>query len=244
MSGILLAHRHAGAKTGIVLPNIGDPFYGGYYAGIIDTISATMDANDQYPTGKRYAVIAAPASLRTTGVAWCTSAATVTAAQTRWEGLAATMAMNSSAFPAAKFCVGLSYPSDGASAWYLPAMDEAELLYRNLKPTSDPNDTSGDVTPTFPSNVRSGYNPSSDPRNTAYTASAPPMTSLAIFQSGGAQCLAPGAVTLAWTATNASSTQAISLALASTYSGRPRPSGQTNTATSRAVIPVRRLVLA
>jgi hypothetical protein len=57
------------------------------------------------------------------------------------EGLRATVAMvadgNSTVYPAAHFCNDLSI--GGYSDWYLPARDELELIYRNLKPVTNNN---------------------------------------------------------------------------------------------------------
>ncbi len=39
----------------------------------------------------------------------------------------------------AAYCRNLTFPSDGGSRWYLPAKNELELLYRNLKPTTEPH---------------------------------------------------------------------------------------------------------
>jgi len=80
-------------------------------------------------------------------------------------------------------------PSDGGSDWYLPAMDELELIYRNLKPVTADNFV-GNETRTFPGSQDVGFNPSSDPTGSAYTATGEPFqTSVTDFQNGGAEAV-------------------------------------------------------
>jgi len=68
-------------------------------------------------------------------------------------------------------------------------MDELELIYRNLKPVTADNAT-GNETKAFPGSQDYGFNPSSDPTGSAYTASGEPFqTSVTDFQSGGAEAL-------------------------------------------------------
>jgi len=62
----------------------------------------------------------------------------------------------------------------GFNDWYLPAKNELELIYRNLKPTPQSNATNG-----------SGVNPSSLPAGTEYTSGSPSQTSVSSFRSGG-----------------------------------------------------------
>lgn len=182
---------------GIAIPNIGDNVFGGYFAGVIDTTKSNIIAADVYQTGRRYLLILAPKSLEVTinnSRQWKNPAANFNGAKTRWDGLASTQAMAaaSSQYEMANYVSGLSYPSDGHSQWYIPAMDELELLYRNFKPTTTNNATSSD-NPTFPGSAQVfGVNPSSDPVGTAYTTTNPPRTGLSIFQSGNAQAF-PGA---------------------------------------------------
>jgi hypothetical protein len=76
--------------------------------------------------------------------------------------------------PAAQFCENLSI--GGYSDWYLPARYELDIAYENLKPTTASNNTSW------------GINPYSVPERTVNrTAGAPAQTSVAAFQSGGAE---------------------------------------------------------
>lgn len=173
--------------------SIGDAAYGGFYAGIIDTTqSGAIDAADDYQTPLRYALIVAPLSVESsTTLAWRTSNATVSGASTRWNGLAAQNALASATYPAFNYCEGLSFPSDGGSKWYLPALDELELCYRNFKPTTGANFDGTKTTDVFPAaNFENGLNNASDPQGSDYTSSVPAQTGVSAFQSGGAEAFA------------------------------------------------------
>jgi len=169
--------------------DIGAPVAGGYFAGVIDTIKGTIQANDDYQTGLRYAVIVAPKELEggrdsspapglTTGdLQWdAQNRGGEAGAFTRWDGLSATnviLAKNDASYQVHAFVEECrnQYPAPattGGSEWYLPAMDELELLYRNFKPNYADNDTR-DFPRNFPGSQPSGFNPSSDPTGSNYS---------------------------------------------------------------------------
>ena len=82
--------------------------------------------------------------------------------------------MNNASHPAAQFCEGLTI--GGFSDWYMPAKNEFEICYFNLKPTTQANNTT------------SGINANAVPaRASSYTSGTPAQTSAAAFQSGGAE---------------------------------------------------------
>jgi hypothetical protein len=188
---------------------VGTSTYGGFFAGILDTNqSGAIDADDDYQTPLRYALIVGPSSIEASversnvsgqgTLAWRTSNATVSGASTRWNGLAAQNALASATYPAFNYCAGLSYPDDGGSKWYVPALDELELLYRNFKPTTDTNTTASRSLDVFPTvNWTNGSNNASDPTGATYTATVPGQTSLSDWQSGQAQAFTSG---LYWSA--------------------------------------------
>jgi hypothetical protein len=82
--------------------------------------------------------------------------------------------MNDASHPAAQFCEGRT--SGGFTDWYMPAKNELEVCYYNLKPSTTANVTFR------------GTNPNSVPaRGSSYTSGTPAQTSAAAFQSGGAE---------------------------------------------------------
>lgn len=232
------------AGGGVTLPaNIGDPFMGGFYAGIIDTTQGNIITADEYQSGLRYALIISPASMdEPPGLAWyAPDDYNGDVGKTRWDGLSAqraALADQGSNFEAFNYCDGLSYPSDDGSEWYLPAMDELELCYRNLKPTTDNNDVDTRSGSDFPGADQDyGYNPSSDPTGDPYTASDPAQTSVTDFQDGGAEAFVDP-TDYYWTASWYSSGAA--------WVQKPDAGSQLNynqDNTSRRVRPVRRVEL-
>lgn len=227
---------------------IGDAAFGGYVAGLIDTTRAgSIIASDASQTGLRYMLIVAPASLEHTSKQYkTTNDAAPAAARTRWDGLSATQAMNSSTYPAAQYCAGLTYPSDGGSPWYLGAMDELELIYRNLKATTEANytTTATSAAGSFPYDggaVNSGYNPSSDPSGAAYTSTVPGQTSVLAFRDGGGQDLGDAGTNIYyWSATESSAGGAWLQAFSGSNAGHQNFPSKT---ASGPVRPVRRVLV-
>lgn len=156
---------------------------------------------------------------------------TIAAAGTLTEGLKATLALvadgNSTVYPAAHFCNDLSI--GGYSDWYLPARDELELIYRNLKPVTNNNYTTTDrptgATPDY-KNLGSlgdtanthGLNNNSSPQGVAYTTTVPGQTSVAAFQSGGAEAMTFGS-NYYWSSTEYSTTTAWNQRYNTSYPG-------------------------
>ena len=158
---------------------LGIPFGGGYFAGYI---SHTQDGN---PT---HALIIAPRATGATGTGyatttmlqWKTAQTTTTGTTSVFDGKANTDAMVTAGIadhPAAKFCVDLNI--GGFTDWYLPSAREFDIAYFNLKPSTTSNyvvaGTEGINTYAVPS------------RTTAWTASLPAQTSIALFQSSGSE---------------------------------------------------------
>ena len=122
------------------------------------------------------------------------------ACQTLTEGYAATESMrlggNSSIYPAAHWA--RSRNINGYTDWYIPARDELELSWRNLKPVTD-NNYMAAYRPSGPiynySNKGSysdktntqGSNINSYPAAAAYTANIPGQTVSTVFRNGGVE---------------------------------------------------------
>ena len=139
--------RAAAGAGGLVLPNIGDAFEGGFFAGLISHTANSVAT---------HALIVAPRATGasgtnytlTTNYQWKTANTTTTGTTSSFDGAANTAAMVTAGIashPAAQFCVNLSI--GGYSDWYLPARYELDIAYENLKPTTDSNDTSWGINP-------------------------------------------------------------------------------------------------
>jgi hypothetical protein len=92
--------------------------------------------------------------------------------------------------PAAAFCENLT--TGGFSDWYMPASNEVDVMYYNLKPTTEDN------------NTNYGINANSVPKRTVNnTLGTPAQTSSAAFQAGGAQAFTTS-TNVYWTSTTVS----------------------------------------
>ena len=125
-------------------------------------------------------------------------------------GPAATDAMiaadTATVYPLAHWAKSLRELNDGEGLsgytdWYIPARDELELIWRNLKPVTNNNYTTADrydaAAYTKDANLDDvaathGANRNSDPAGDAYTASVPGQTGVASFRSGGEEALTFG----------------------------------------------------
>lgn len=162
---------------------IGQAFQGGFYTGNI------------VQGGVTYRLVVAPkASGETSGLGWkFEETAGPSQTITLNNGPSASASMNNSDYPAAQFCEGLSI--NGYSDWYLPARDELELLYRNLKRSNTNNSTAtrDKSSYTYPegndvSGNKMGVNLNSSPTGAAYTSTDPTTTTATTgFVVGGAE---------------------------------------------------------
>ena len=232
----------SGTTDGLV---VGEAAFGGYFAGIIDTLYRQNDPNFDVawtspterdygfrtaPYGERYALIVSPRDYEpTAGVNWGDdNSAGFDMAFSRWNGRATTAwatdevglgrlpafqfisDLNANAFASSGTANGVSIrggamstavPADGGSPWYLPALDELDLLYRAFKPTETANrrraDDRNEAYKAFPVNQPDGRNWSLETPSYGHT-TAPGRTTVAAFQSGGAQALAASTY---WSAT-------------------------------------------
>jgi hypothetical protein len=160
---------------------IGESFGGGFYGGKIN------DGGTEY-----YLIVAPKSSGEDSSKQWKTSQTTTSGTTSTTDGPSNTSAMNNASHPAAEFCAGLSI--GGFSDWYMPAQDELEVLYYNLKPTTTSNNTS------------SGTNTNAvPPRNSDYTSGDPAQTSVTDFQTGNTEAFASPSY---WSSTENSSSEA------------------------------------
>jgi hypothetical protein len=152
-------------------PAIGDPFGGGFFAGQISTAgTGVADYN---------LVIAPKSSGENSSKQWKTSNTTTAGTSSVIDGPTNSSNMNNASHPAAQFCEGLTI--GGFSDWYMPAKNELEVCYFNLKPTTDNN------------NTNSGTNTNAVPsRGSNYTTgpNVPGQTSATDFQTGNTEAFA------------------------------------------------------
>ena len=154
-------------------PPIGAVFGGGFFAGQISTTADGVATHNL--------VIGPLSTAENASVSWKNATTATPGANSVIDGPQNTADMvadgSSTVYPAAHFCNDLVI--GGFSDWYMPAQNELEVCYYNLKPTTTSNTTS------------SGANAYAVPsRSSNYTAGAPAQTSAAAFQTGGAEAFA------------------------------------------------------
>ncbi|MDH0157374.1 DUF1566 domain-containing protein [Stutzerimonas stutzeri] len=149
---------------------------GGFYAGRVNI------------NGLIYAILVAPKSSEVSYQHKTTNSGTAGTVSLN-DGLANSNAMNNSNHPAAQYC--RAYGGGGFMDWYLPAKDELEICYRNLKPDLTTNATN------------SGANSNSVPTSSNYTTTNPTQTTSPEFKVGGDQAF-PAAGLYYWSSTAAS----------------------------------------
>lgn len=198
----------------------------------------------------QYRIIVAPkATGQTSGLAYkSTDTAAPADAITLSEGRAATLAMvadgDSSVYPAAWYCYGLNI--GGYTDWYLPARDELELAWRNLKPVTENNGVVPSVSPRpvsaynygtkgTPNDTDTNYgvNYSSSPVGNAYTTTVPGQTSVTIFQVGNSEAYDWDFGGSYWSSTDFSSSSAFRTYYISSVGGVQFTASKTTTGTYR-----------
>ena len=152
---------------------IGDAYGGGFYAGQISTAGNSI---------ADYNLVVGPLSSGESTLQWKNANTTTPGADSNINGPQNTADMvadgNATVYPCAHFCNDAVI--GGFTDWYMPAKNELEVCYFNLKPLTNANNTS------------SGINANAVPaRASNYTggtpATNPAQTTSASFQSGGAQ---------------------------------------------------------
>ena len=204
MSGALQAVYQNLRSFGLI---IGEAYQGGFFAGQSSTAGNGV---------ADYNLVIGPASTATNTLQW-KIVSTGGDPTSVIDGPANSSTMNSAVYPAAQFCEGLTI--GGFSDWYMPAQNELEVCYYNLKPTTQSNNTgSGTNTNAVPS------------RGSNYTSGTPAQTSAIPFQTGNAQAFDTG---FYWSSTEKSSTAGISQAFNAGTQGAY--GGKTNSYNVRAI---------
>jgi len=163
------------------LPNIGAAYEGGFFAGAISHTANGVAT---------HLLIVAPAATGASSGQWKTTNTTTAGTTSTYDGAANSANMNDASHPAAQFCETLSI--GGYIDWYLPARDELEIAYYNLKPTTAGNSGSH------------GINAYSVPARGSNYTSTPAQTTVTAFQTGNSEAFS----TRHWSSTESSSTTA------------------------------------
>jgi len=153
------------------LPAIGSAFQGGFYAGLI---SHTANA-----VATHALIISPKSSGSLLNVAWKSANTTSAGTTSLYDGWANSEAMNNASHPAAQFCCSLTI--GGYDDWYLPAVQEWDILYRAFKAEATPNGTY--------SGAGFGANPYAVPAGGNYTDSNPALTGVLAFRASGSETL-------------------------------------------------------
>lgn len=166
---------------------IGQAYGGGFYAGQIGVSSVAT----------HYLIVGPISSAENSSITWKNANTVTPGADSAIDGPQNTADMvadgNATVYPCAHFCNDLVI--GGFSDWYMPAKNEVEICYFNLKPTTGSNVTT------------TGANPNAVPaRASNYTSGTPAQTSATAFvTSTGAQAF--GSVNY-WCSTESTSTSA------------------------------------
>jgi len=176
----------AASNWPVVLPAIGSAYEGGFFAGQIG-VSGVATHN----------LVVGPVSSAQTSNQWKNANTATAGADSDINGPQNTADMvadgNSTVYPCAHFCNDLVV--GGFSDWYMPALNELEICFYNLKPSTQNNVTT------------TGANANAVPvRASNYTTGIPAQTSAAAFQNGGSEQFLNS--TSYWSSTEASSTDA------------------------------------
>jgi hypothetical protein len=147
---------------------IGQAFGGGYYAGQIGVSSVAT----------HYIIVGPVATAQNASIQYKNANTATTGADSDIDGPQNTADIvadgNSTVYPAGHFCNDLVI--GGFSDWYMPAKNELEVCYFNLKPSTTSNNTG------------SGINANAVPARTSnYTSGNPAQTSVTDFQTTGSE---------------------------------------------------------
>lgn len=173
---------NSNSTSTVAAPAIGDAAGGGFYAGQIGVSGVAT-----------HYLIIGPKSSAQGQYNWKNSNTNTSGTSSDIDGPTNSANMNNSSHPGAQFCEALTI--GGFTDWYMPAKNELEVCYFNLKPTTTLNTTA------------SGINPNAVPaRASNYTSGNPARTSASAFAGGTESFDAQ----YYWCSTQTSTTQAAS----------------------------------
>ena len=192
------------------LPAIGDAFGGGFFAGQISTAGNSI---------ADYNLVVGPvASAQNTSKQWKTTNTSTAGTDSVIDGPTNSSNMNNASHPAAQFCEAVNV--GGFTDWYMPARNELEVCYFNLKPTTT-------------ANTSSGINPNAVPaRASSYTSGNPAQTSATNFQDTGTEYFA---AEFYWSSTQFSADLARRQRFSNGYQSTNYDGGKTNSNHVRAI---------
>lgn len=184
-SGIWTVTQQMQAKGQNIWPSpplvIGQAYEGGFFVGQISTAGNSI---------ADYNLVVGPVASAQSTLQWKTTNTSTAGTTSVINGPANSAAMNDASHPAAQFCEGLTV--GGQTDWYMPAKNELEVCYFNLKPTTTANSTS------------SGINANAVPaRASNYTTGTPAQTSATDFRDTGAEDFA---IAYYWSSTESTAT--------------------------------------
>ena len=212
----------------------------------VTSISGSGTFSDWAVMSRFRNIIAPKAQGESTGIALkFEKTAMPVATQTLTEGWEATNAMlaagTAAQYPSAHWARALVI--NGYSDWYIPARDELELAWRNLKPVTTDNDIGSRYNNSpisykqrgaYPdATTGQGTNLNSSPQSSAYTLTDPAQTSSASFRAGGPEEFLWN--NYFWTSSEASATHAWSQSWFTSTPGRQDNYSKTNPMRVRAM---------
>ena len=172
----------AASNSATPIPVIGSALGGGYFAGQISTAGNGI---------ADYNLVVGPVASAQSTLQWKIVNTSTTGTSSVIDGPANSAAMNDVTHPAAQFCEGLTVGSQ--TDWYMPAKNELEVCYYNLKPTTASNSTG------------SGANTNAVPSRGNYSGGNPQQTTAAAFiTSTGAEAFINNSY---WASTQFSATE-------------------------------------
>lgn len=149
---------------------VGAPFEGGFFAGLFQA------------EGRKFAIVTAPkAEGEKEREQWNDSYSMVDGALSFFDGMANTQAMAEAGSNLAQWALGLNI--GGCNDWHIPAQDVLEIIYRNLKPSTEENWCY----------ARSGINLSAIEPTRPYVPNFPLQTLADAFKQGGSEAFEPTA---------------------------------------------------